>query len=127
MYLDWLANRVIAYRESNGEHEEVLAPSSSLPPTKCGTHYVGGVLMSAVSETIPTRKLRLLGDGFHGENTVTTRNAEHEVEQASMVVTDSYRQAYGIAMYERPDVLEVIDRTSLDADYPACPCATTTL
>lgn len=62
-----------------------------------------------------------------GENTVTTRNAEHEVEQASMVVTDSYRQAYGIAMYERPDVLEVIDRTSLDADYPACPCATTTL
>lgn len=71
----------------------------------------------------PTRKLRLLGDGIHGETRVAGNLESHEVEQSPYDSSDGYRNTYVIGVYSDPDAARVADSTSLDA--PGCPCNST--
>lgn len=79
--------------------------------------------MAETSVVQPTRKLRLLGDGLHGETQVAGRLANHAVEQEPFDLVNSYRNTYVLGVYADPEAARVADYSSVDT--PACPCSST--
>ena len=95
---------------------------------------------SNASTAAPVRKLRMLGDGVHGEPTITTRNASHPVHThlTGQIYpgSDSYRQTYivGVYDYDQPEIAAAVDsgdmligddQVNIVGEVMAgCPCAT---
>jgi hypothetical protein len=73
--------------------------------------------------TQPDRRIRFLGDGYHGAKQVQTSSEMYEVEEEPLDLIRSYRIAYMFGMYADPEAMRAADVTSLDA--PECPCNST--
>jgi len=83
-------------------------------------------MSTTTPETAAPRKLRFLGDGVHGEKSISSRSNDYDVDISPLDMQEGYRQGYLIGVYSDPDAEAVADTSSMDAAaadaFPACPC-----
>ncbi|WDZ83610.1 hypothetical protein [Micromonospora cathayae] len=74
---------------------------------------------------VETRKLRMLGDGVHGDNTVTTAAGSWNVDNAPLVLRETYTQSYVEGVYDEIAAAPEGVEFAAPAEPQLCPCSAT--
>ncbi|GLY25932.1 MULTISPECIES: hypothetical protein [Micromonospora] len=73
---------------------------------------------------VESRKLRMLGDGMHGDNTVTTSTSTWDVDNAPLVLRETYTQSYVQGVYDEISASDDVEFAA-PAEPQLCPCSAT--